>query len=115
MGAHKHLTRIFTQDRHEQARSMIGVERVSVDAEFRVLSDAKECQPVLREVIRELRTWPGWRTIERNGFDHSIYRIGPYLVVGVDPRTEHGVILQDGGSSLIFDAATLALIRVARV
>lgn len=111
----KHLTRVFTLDRHEQARSMMGVERVSPAAEFAVVADAKACRPILRETLKEMRTWPGWKTLHRNGFGHSIYRIGPYVVVSVRPLTEGGVVIQDGGSTLVFDGATLALIRVARI
>lgn len=103
------IVRYFTDAEEAEFREGMA-EALPVDAERHVLTDERECNPVMRAAIKYLRDQPSWSETKQLGFVFNVFRIGPFYVVVLLENVPEGKRRAGGWATmLVFDVADLRL------
>jgi hypothetical protein len=82
------LGRYFTSDWHAGMRGSY-VRKVRPDEPRAVVADTAVCRAALDAALRRMRTDASkWREREARGYDHAVFRYGPYYAVLLVPRLD---------------------------
>ena len=73
--------RFFTEPEYAVGRDPKGVQQVSPTDSIYVVSDPATCDTVMAALLAELRKDPGWAAWEESGYEHAVFRYGPYYAV----------------------------------
>ncbi len=80
------LGRYFTSERHAGMRGS-HVRRVRPSEPRAVVADTAVCRTVLDAALRKMRTDASkWPEQEARGYDHAVFRYGPYYAVLLAPK-----------------------------
>lgn len=101
------LAAYFVAAEHAEFREGM-IEQVSADAPRIVVTNRQECTKVVNAALKVLRSADGWREMHRLGFQHNVFRYGPYYAVVVLQNVPEGEVRVGGYAiMLIFRADDL--------
>lgn len=110
----EHYAPLFTSTDEDQVdfRASMGLEQVFPSDPLSVVGRPGDCGRVVTEAFRILndRVLSGHPPATRAHMEWAVLRIGPYLVVPMNPRPVEGVTVQGFGQVLVFTASDLKFV-----
>ena len=74
------IAKYFVDDDQAAFREGL-IDKVSPDAPQSVVLDEQICGPLMRQVLKSIRTQTNTHDVARNGYEFSVLRYGPYYAV----------------------------------